>query len=148
MNGNLKSIKVVPKGWGHEKIIVNNDQYCGKMLYIIKGHKTSFHFHRVKHETLYVEQGKVQIYFSDENDKVIQVAQSDDPTQVLMLFAPGGGTELSYIILKPGDKFEIPRGRGHRIVALEDTKLYEFSTHHDDSDMVRIINGDTLGASK
>ena len=31
------SIKVVPKGWGFEKWIVNNEQYCGKLLYFIKG---------------------------------------------------------------------------------------------------------------
>ena len=26
------SIKYVPKGWGYEKWIVNNEMYCGKLV--------------------------------------------------------------------------------------------------------------------
>ena len=32
-------IKFVPKGWGFEKWIVNCEQYCGKLLYFVKGKK-------------------------------------------------------------------------------------------------------------
>ena len=28
----MDKIKYVPKGWGHEKWIVNTDEYCGKLL--------------------------------------------------------------------------------------------------------------------
>ena len=34
-------IKIVPKGWGYEKWIVNTDEYCGKLLHFIKGKKCS-----------------------------------------------------------------------------------------------------------
>ena len=45
-------------------------------------------------------------------------------------------------ILNPGDKFEIPRGMRHRMCAIEDTELFEFSTTHFDSDSYRIHRGD------
>ena len=34
-------IAIYPKGWGYEKWIVNKDEYCGKLLHIIKGKKCS-----------------------------------------------------------------------------------------------------------
>ena len=45
-------------------------------------------------------------------------------------------------VLKKGDKFHVPIGLRHRMYALEDTELFEFSTQHFDSDSIRIINGD------
>jgi len=141
---NSASIKIIPKGWGHEKIIVNNDQYCGKLLYLIKGCKTSFHYHQTKHETFYIERGKVKVYFTDEIDEVKRVINMDDGARVPLLFAPNSALELNHVVLKDGDKFDVPRLRGHRIVALEDTKLFEFSTHHEDSDSIRLITGDTI----
>ena len=27
-------IKIVTKGWGHEKWIVNTEEYCGKLLFL------------------------------------------------------------------------------------------------------------------
>jgi len=80
-------IKVVPKGWGHEKIIVNNDHYCGKLLYIIKGRQTSLHYHSIKQETFFVESGKVMVYYSDEVDKVREIAESNDERSKLLLGA-------------------------------------------------------------
>ena len=38
----MTSFKHVPKGWGYEKWIVNNDKYCGKLLFFNKGKKKSF----------------------------------------------------------------------------------------------------------
>jgi quercetin dioxygenase-like cupin family protein len=137
------SVKIVPKGWGHEKIIVNNDQYCGKLLYIIKGCKTSLHYHKSKHETFYIESGKVMVYHSDDVNKIIKLLESDDK-QAMLLFAPNSPYHITSVTLKSGDIFEVPRQRVHRIIALEDTKLYEFSTHHDDADSVRLIQGDVI----
>ena len=42
------SIKFVPKGWGHEKWIVNNEKYCGKLLFFEKGKRCSWHYHKEK----------------------------------------------------------------------------------------------------
>ena len=47
-------------------------------------------------------------------------------------------------ILNRGDKFHVPIGLKHRMFALEDTELFEFSTEHSDSDSHRIIGGDMI----
>lgn len=113
-------IKFVPKGWGFEKWIVNNSEYCGKLLYLVKGKRCSWHYHKIKDETFYIQSGKVLLKYSDE----------DDIANALEL------------VLVPGDKFHIYRGLKHQIIAIEDTELFEFSTQHFDHDSNRLIPGD------
>ena len=50
-------IKIVPKGWGYEKWICNTEEYCGKLLHFIKGKRCSWHYHVLKDETFYLEEG-------------------------------------------------------------------------------------------
>ena len=45
-------------------------------------------------------------------------------------------------VLDKGDSFHVHRGLRHRMLALEDTELFEFSTQHFDSDSHRIEKGD------
>jgi len=113
-------IKFVPKGWGFEKWIANNVDYCGKLLYIVKGKKCSWHYHILKDETFYIQSGKIKLLYSDEDDLVNALE----------------------VILCPGDKFHIYRGLRHQMIALQDTELFEFSTQHFDEDSIRIIKGD------
>ena len=61
-------MKFVPKGWGFEKWIVNNEEYCGKLLYLVKGKRCSWHYHILKDEVFYVQSGKVVVKYSDEDD--------------------------------------------------------------------------------
>ena len=44
----------IPKGWGEELILVNNELYCGKLLIFRKDSKFSMHYHMKKDETWYV----------------------------------------------------------------------------------------------
>lgn len=113
-------IKHVPKGWGYEKWIVNNERYCGKLLYFNKGKKCSWHYHEIKVETFYIQSGKLHLLygFDDDLDK-----------------AKG-------IVLHPGDKFEISRKLRHQMYAIENTEMYEFSTTHFEDDSYRVIKGD------
>ncbi len=113
-------IKFVPKGWGFEKWIVNNENYCGKLLYIAKDKKCSWHYHKIKDETFYVQSGKFILYYGYDDD--INLAKKR--------------------VLRTGDKFHVPIGLRHRMYALEDTELFEFSTQHFDEDSNRIILGD------
>ena len=113
-------IKIVPKGWGYEKWIVNTDEYCGKLLHFIKGKKCSWHYHKLKDETFYLQEGKLLVKYSD-NDNL---------------------NEATEIILERGDKFHVYRGLRHQMFAMEDTDMFEFSTQHFDSDSLRIIKGD------
>jgi len=116
------SIKIVSKGWGFEKWIVNNSEYCGKLLYFVKGGKCSFHYHVLKDETFYVQSGKIILKYNDIDDL-------DDANE---------------IILSQGDKFHVRRGLRHQMIALEDTELFEFSTQHFETDSIRVVPGDSL----
>jgi quercetin dioxygenase-like cupin family protein len=118
-------IKFVPKGWGFEKWIVNKEQYCGKLLYFVKGKRCSWHYHKLKDEVFYIQSGKIQVLYS-EGDKLYE----------------SGKLIANSIILGPGDNFHVPVGLRHQMIALEDTELFEFSTQHFDEDSHRIKKGD------
>jgi quercetin dioxygenase-like cupin family protein len=109
-----------PKGWGYEKWIVNKPEYCGKLLFIFKDKKVSWHYHILKDETFYVQSGSIILLYSEKDD--IETANT--------------------IILNKGDSFHIPRNLRHRMIALEDTELFEFSTEHFETDSFRLIKGD------
>ena len=55
----------VPKGWGEELIIENNEMYCGKLLIFKMGCKFSMHYHLIKDETWYVQEGKFRYRWID-----------------------------------------------------------------------------------
>ena len=110
-------MKIVPKGWGYEKIIHNSDGYCGKLLHVEKDKRCSLHFHVEKHETFYINSGQVRM-------KTIW----------------GGKPEER--IMNPGDILVVPPGLVHQFTALEDTDIFEFSTEDFDYDSYRIEKGD------
>ena len=119
MNNSLP-INYVPKGWGFEKWIVNNEEYCGKLLYFVKGKRCSWHYHKLKDEVFYVQSGKVIVKYSQQDD----IAGSKEK------------------LLTRGDNFHVHRGLRHQLIAVEDSEIFEFSTQHFDSDSHRIIKGD------
>lgn len=106
------------KSWGYEEWIVNNDLYCGKRLHFVKaGGATSLHYHAVKHETMYVEEGGFLIIVVD-TETAVQTS----------------------VVLAKGQSLEIKPNTPHRIKATTDNSvLIEFSTHHQDSDSYRIV---------
>lgn len=110
----------VPKGWGFEKWIVNCEEYCGKLLYFVKGKKCSWHYHKLKDEVFYVQSGRILVRYSDSDN--LSLAKE--------------------VILNRGDRFHVYRGLRHQIQSLEDTEVFEFSTEHFDSDSYRIVKGD------
>ena len=117
---NSLPIKFVPKGWGFEKWIVNNEEYCGKLLYFVKDRRCSWHYHKIKDEVFYVQSGKILVKYSDDDDL----------------------NSAKEIILSAGDNFHVYTGLRHQMIAIEDTELFEFSTEHFDSDSYRIVKGD------
>jgi mannose-6-phosphate isomerase-like protein (cupin superfamily) len=56
--------EIVEKGWGYEEILINSPLYCAKILHINKDKKISWHYHNVKDETFYVENGSVELLYS------------------------------------------------------------------------------------
>ncbi len=112
--------EIINKGWGQERVIVNNADYCGKFLEFKAGAKFSMHFHAKKHETFYVLEGKGVLR--------------------------GINTELATVFeyaLNPGVVLTIEPLSPHQIFAETDIKIIEFSTHHEDSDSYRVFKGDS-----
>ena len=111
---------IVPKGWGEELIIENNDMYCGKVLIFKSGCKFSMHYHMIKDETWYVEYGEFVYRWLDTET-----------------------AKLHESILHEGDVVRQRPGQPHQLEAITDGRIFEVSTHHEDSDSYRIIPGDT-----
>mgnify|MGYP001216894891 FL=1 len=110
----------VPKGWGEEIIIENNEMYCGKVLVFNKGCRFSMHYHLVKDETWYVEEGEFLYRWIDT-----EVGKHNEDK------------------LYKGDIVRQRPGQPHQIIALTDGRIFEVSTHHEDSDSYRVIPGDS-----
>ena len=87
----------VPKGWGEELIIENNEKYCGKLLIFKKGCKFSMHYHMIKDETWYVDKGSFIYRWIDTET-----------------------AECNEQLLKPGDVVRQRPGQPHQLEALED----------------------------
>jgi mannose-6-phosphate isomerase-like protein (cupin superfamily) len=108
------------KAWGEEDWIVNTPDYCGKILTLRKGWQCSWHFHPVKHETFYLMSGLVQFEWREF------IAPLD----------PHISGDI--VLMAPGDRIEIKPQTIHRFTGLEDSVIVEFSTHHDEDDVVRL----------
>ena len=53
--------KIVPKAWGEEIWIHNDEEYCGKLLRFHKaGSRFSMHYHIIKKESWYVGKGSFE----------------------------------------------------------------------------------------
>ena len=100
-------------------VFVNNGEYCGKILCFDKGKKFSMHYHIEKKETWYVSKGKFLMHWIN----------------------PADGTLYSEY-LNVGDVITNERGEPHQVMALEESELFEVSTHHCDEDSFRIWRGD------
>jgi len=106
-------MKIIEKPWGREIWIAHNDKYALKLIEFKAGSRSSLQYHEVKHETIYLDQGILEVEADDEEGKLVT------------------------LILKPGDVIENPPMRKHRVTAIEDARLIEVSTPELD-DVVRV----------
>ena len=110
----------VPKGWGEELIIENNEMYCGKLLIFKEGCKFSMHYHLLKDETWYVNEGEfIYRWIDTETAETIEEK------------------------LKQGDVVRQRVGQPHQLIAVTDGVVFEVSTEHFDEDSYRVMKGDT-----
>ncbi len=119
MNVQVSECYKVPKGWGHELVIVNNEKYCGKILVFKEGCKFSMHYHVIKQETWYVNKGRFRFNWIDTEKGI-----------------------TNSTILNIGNVVTIPIGMPHQLEAVLDGEIFEISTQHFDSDSYRIFKGD------
>lgn len=110
-----EEIKIVPKLWGKEIWLVNNDLYCGKLLCVDKDACSSVHFHLKKLETFVCLQGQVELTLFDKT-----------------------GNANSYLLLPLSSPHTILPGQAHRFYGMRDSVLLEVSTHHNEEDVVRL----------
>jgi mannose-6-phosphate isomerase-like protein (cupin superfamily) len=129
--------KFVKKSWGWELWFANVQEvvglpldetmvqqtrkidYCGKMLCVTYGNwssKGKFHYHKIKDETFFVIDGKLELEYFDENLSL--------PVQV---------------ILKENESFRVPAGMKHRFTSYMKIGciFIEVSTFHSDDDSYR-----------
>ncbi len=102
----------VEKPWGHELIWAETDRYVAKILCIRRGQRLSRQYHKVKDETLYVEEGA-------------------------MVLELGEGDSLEIREMGRGDAYRVVPGTIHRMIATEDVRVFEVSTPELD-DVVRL----------
>lgn len=99
------------KVWGEEHWIANTPLYCGKKLLLKKAFRCSIHYHKLKHETFYVQSGLILMEVGD-----------------------------NCFLMKPGDSVEIKQGIYHRFTGCADqNEIFEFSTQHFEDDSYRLI---------
>jgi mannose-6-phosphate isomerase len=102
--GQRHEVKKVDKPWGYEIWWARTPRYVGKVLHIKKGESLSLQYHREKEETVMVWNGRMRFeHFGD-------------------------GEQPQAVDLGPGQSFHITPGLRHRMVALQDTDVFEVST--------------------
>lgn len=106
---------IVHKEWGHEEWIVNKPAYCGKKMVFKAGYQCSMHHHKIKDETFYVQSGKI----------ILETEYNEQATMRVMT---------------AGDTAHITPQVWHRITALADSEVMEFSTFHREDDSYRRTN--------
>ena len=71
-----QKINFVPKGWGFEKWIVNCEEYCGKLLYFVKGKKEISMWEQLEIAAQY------QHYWADNSVSVTVTFKPDEAPQI------------------------------------------------------------------
>ena len=99
----IKKPKIIQKAWGEEIQIANTFGYCGKILKVSEGYRSSIHRHE-KDETFY------------ELDGEIYAELGENPE------------DLEGVIFRGGGIIHIPINMWHRFSGLEDSRIIEFST--------------------
>lgn len=110
----------VAKAWGYEEVLVNEPEYCAKILNISPGKKCSLHYHKTKKETFFIQSGLVRL----EQAKVIR------PTEFFQITRDE--------LLKFDESRTIEPMTPHRFSSTYGATILEISTHHDDADVVRL----------
>jgi D-lyxose ketol-isomerase len=114
----------VLKGWGHEVWLANEPGYCGKILRFEEDKKCSWHYHKLKSETFLVQgPGMLRVHYGYKPDR----------------------SDMVTVVLCKGETLDIPAGMIHQMQAVNGhCVIFEFSTHHEDSDSYRVEAGDVL----
>ena len=116
----IQKPEIVSKGWGAEVVIHNSKDYCGKLLIFKIGSEGSTHFHINKKESWYLVSGEILVELTNKET-----------------------ADVEKFYMEKGDTITIERGQVHKVIAFEDSTIFEVSTFHEDSDTYRVGKGDS-----
>lgn len=101
-------IKITYKPWGKEELLVLNDKYCIKKIYVDKENRLSLQYHEIKKETMILESGLCDLLLNGKS-----------------------------ILMEIGKPYTIQPKDVHRLIAHTDTIILEVSTP-EVQDIIRI----------
>ncbi len=136
----MSYLKFVPKRWGGERHLVNSKEhnYCGKILTIISGYSLSYHYHPIKAESFFVQEGLGHLIFSNDNKEIF--SGSPDSIGGLRKRIKNNGGWLESRKISKGDIIHIPPNHPHKIWSTHDLTIIEFSTFDCPTDSIRLEN--------
>lgn len=108
--------KIVEKPWGREIWFAHNEQYAGKILEVKAGKRLSLQYHEIKHETMYLLQGRMYFVYGNDVQKPEELSREEFAAPRTII---------------------IPPHTIHRVEAIDDIVLVEVSTPQLD-DVVRL----------
>ncbi len=100
----IKNMKTIEKPWGHEIIIDHNEKYALKDIFLKAGIRSSLQSHKIKLETIFILNGRLELETWDENNN------------------------LTVETYETNEAYTISPGKRHRVTALEDCRVLEVST--------------------
>jgi len=122
------------KGWGYEQWMANSELYCGKLLVVFAGKKCSIHYHKLKDETFYIQDGTILMRVWEE------------PWETPELYIREEHPNLEYsdeFLMEQGDRLVIPPNTPHQFIGVAaESTIIEISTQHFEDDSYRILKGD------
>jgi quercetin dioxygenase-like cupin family protein len=119
------------KGWGHEIWIANSELYCGKLLVVYKDLECSIHYHKLKDETFYLQDGLITMRLWDLED----FNRAHGPFEPPVV--------CNEFLMHPGDRLVIPPNTPHQFEGVDPkSTIIEISTQHFEDDSYRIQRGD------
>ena len=87
-------MRKVEKPWGYEEIWAETEKYVGKKLIILPGHRLSLQYHEKKEETIYVMEGRLRVWESDDDSNFKDLGMGAtyhvSPNQVHRFGSPNG----------------------------------------------------------
>jgi len=107
---------ITHKPWGSEELVHQGNGYAVKKITLLKSNRTSLHYHEVKHETIMVHSGSLNLYIDDLS-----------------------GSQKT-LTLSPGETHVIPAKFIHQMLTADvDAVYFEAQTDHL-NDVVRLVD--------
>lgn len=133
-----QNVEFHKKNWGHEVWMANCELYCGKLLVLYRDLRCSIHYHKLKDETFYIQDGLILMRVWEEPFEIPEDAWGHGERLPL----PRGCSPDEFL-MHPGDRLVIPQNTPHQFVGVDPkSTIIEISTQHFEDDSYRIQRGD------